>query len=166
MQVPRRKGGKYTYIKPDPHLTEEKFNALKKERENIINNIRPPLIEEVKSLAELGDFSENAAYQIAKGRLRGLNQKILDIEDQLRNVHIIKASKNTNTIQLGHKVTIEANNHQQTFQILGSAETNPSQGIISHNSPLGKALIGHKKGDKISINLAGRNIEYKIIKIE
>lgn len=166
MQVPKRKGGKYTYIKPDPNLTQEKFDALKKEKENIIKNIRPPLIAEVKTLAELGDFSENAAYQIAKGRLRGLNQRILDIEDQIKNVNIIQPSKNTSAVSLGHRVTIESNNKQQTFQILGSAETSPSQGIISHNSPLGKALMGRKKGDEISINLAGKIMEYKIIKIE
>lgn len=166
MQVPKRKGGKYTYIKPDPHLTEEKFNALKKERENIIKYIRPPLIAEVKTLAELGDFSENAAYQIAKGRLRGLNQRILDIEDQIKNVNIIQPSKNTSTVSLGHRVTIASNNKQQTFQILGSAETNPSKGIISHNSPLGKALMGHKIGDKIILNLDDKKIEYQIIKID
>jgi len=165
MQVPKRKGGKYTYIKPDPNLTQEKFDALKKEKENIIKNVRPPLIAEVKTLAELGDFSENAAYQIAKGRLRGLNQRILDIEDQIKNVQIINPSQNTDTISLGHRVTIETNNKQQTFQILGSAETNPGKGIISHNSLLGKALMGRKIGDEIILNLAGKIVEYIITKI-
>lgn len=165
MRVPIRKGGKYTYIQPDPHITQEKFNELNFELEKIIKTIRPVAIREVKRLSELGDFSENAEYQIAKGRLRGLNQRIDDIHDQLKNVHIIKPPNNSEVIQIGHTVKIEVNGQQKTFQILGSSESAPLKGIISHKSPLGAALLGHRISDVVKVVSNNKTINYKIIKI-
>jgi transcription elongation factor GreA len=165
MQLPIRKPGKYTHLKPDQHLTEAKYNELKNKLERLKFN-RPRLAEEVKKYASDGDFSENAAYQIAKGRLRGVNQRILEIEEHLKHAVIIKPNKNSGIVQLGSNVTIEANGKEKTYLILGSSETNPQKGIISHNSPIGANLMGKKIGDKIKIKLADREIEYKIIKIE
>ncbi|MFA5359959.1 MAG: GreA/GreB family elongation factor [Patescibacteria group bacterium] len=165
MQLPWRKPGKYTYLKPDQNLTEDKYNELKNKLERLKFN-RPRLAEEVKKYASDGDFSENAAYQIAKGKLRGMNQRILEIEEHLKRAVIIKPNKNSGMVQLGNSVTIEANSKEKTYLILGSSETNPQKGIISHNSPIGASLMGKKIGDKIKIKLADREIEYKIIKIE
>jgi len=166
MQVPIRKPGRFTHLKPDPNITEEKYNELNNKLERLKKFSRPTAAAEVRRLAEMGDFSENAAYQIAKGRLRGINQRILDIEDHLKNAVIIKLAKNINTIRLGCKVTVEANNKIKTYLILGSAETNPAEGIISHNSPIGSALIGKKTGDIVKVKLNDKEAEYKIIKID
>jgi transcription elongation factor GreA len=165
MQLPWRKPGKYTNLKPDQHLTEAKYNELKNKLERLRFN-RPRLAEEVKKYASDGDFSENAAYQIAKGRLRGVNQRILELEDHIKRAVIIKPSKNSNTVQLGSSVTVEGDGREKTYLILGSSETDPTKGIISRNSPIGAALIGRRLGDRIKIKLADREIEYKIIKIE
>ncbi|MDD4271193.1 MAG: GreA/GreB family elongation factor [Patescibacteria group bacterium] len=165
MQLPIRKPGKYTYLKPDQHLTEAKYNELKNKLNRLKFN-RPRLAEEVKKYASDGDFSENAAYQIAKGKLRGMNQRILEIEDHLKRAVIIKPNKKSGVVQLGSSVTVEANGREKTYLILGSSETNPAKGIISRNSPIGSALIGRRLGDQIKIKLADREIEYKIIKIE
>lgn len=164
MRVPTRRSEKYPRPKPDPHLTEGKFNELKNKLEKLKKS-RPYAIEEVKRLALMGDFSENFAYQMAKGRLRSINQRILEIEDHLNRAIIIKPVKNLETVQLGTKVTIEVFGRQETYLILGSSETNPSEGIISHNSPVGSALIGHKVGNVVKIKLVNKEIEYKIIKI-
>lgn len=182
MRTPIRKPGKYTHLKPDPNLTEEKFNELKERLEKLKKFSRPNAAAEVRRLAEMGDFSENAAYQIAKGRLRGINQRILDIEDHLKNAVIIKLSKNiyphatglrtehsgmgVNSVQLGCKVTIESNNKLKTYLILGSSETNPAEGIISHNSPIGSALIGRKAGDIVKVKLNDKEAGYRIVGIE
>jgi transcription elongation factor GreA len=166
MRTPIRKPGKYTHLKPDPNLTEEKYNELQEKLEKLKKFSRPNAAVEVRRLAEMGDFSENAAYQIAKGRLRGINQRILDIEDHLKRAVIIKPSNNINKVQLGCKVTVEANNKLKTYLILGSAETNPAEGIISHNSPLGSALMGRKIGDMIKVELSNKEVEYKIVEIE
>lgn len=165
MQVPIRKKETYIKPKPDPYITEAKFLKLKNKLERLKGHIRPQAAEEVKRLAEMGDFSENVGYQVAKGRLRGLNQKILDIEDHLKNALIFRPNKNTQVVQLGHSVTIESSNKQKTYTILGSSETDPTTGVISHNSPIGAALLGHRVGDLVKIQLAAKEIEYKIIKI-
>jgi len=165
MRVPIRKGGKYTFTKPDPNMTEEKFLSLQEKLVRLLKVTRLQAMADVKRTGENGDYSENAEYQIAKGRLRGINQRILDLQDQLKNVHIIKPNKNASIIELGNKVTVILNSQEKTFQILGSSETNPTLGIISHKSPIGSALIGHQVGDTIKIMINNHNTECKIIKI-
>lgn len=166
MQTPIRKPGKYTHEKPDPHLTEAKFIELKNKLDRLKKISRPRAADEVRRLAEMGDFSDNAAYSMAKGRLRGINQRILDIEDHLKKAIIIKPQKDSDIVRLGSKVTVEADGKQKTFLILGSAETDPDQGIISHNSPIGSALIGGREGETIRVAAKTKVMEYKIIKIE
>lgn len=168
MQTPYRKYDKIPRQKSDPHITEDKFNELKSKLDRLKNTQRPREAEEVKRLAAMGDFSENAGYQLAKSRLRGINQRILDIEDLLSRAEIIKPIKNTGKVQLGNYVTIEnlETNKQKTYQILGSAETNPTSGVISHNSPLGSALLGKEIEEIISLKINNKTVSYKIIKIE
>jgi len=165
MRVPIRKGGKYTFSKPDPHLTAAKFDELKKNLEKLKAS-QMPAAAEMRRLAELGDLSENAGYQIAKGRLRGINQKILELEDHLNRAVTIKSGKNIETVGLGNIITVEINGAQKTFQILGSSETDPTQGIISHNSPIGSALMGCRVGERVEIKLKDKTVECKVIKIE
>lgn len=164
MQVPIRKPGKYTHEKRDPHVTREKFDELKEELERLKTVQQPRAIVEVKRLAEMGDFSENAAYSIAKGRLRGINDRINILTEYLKHVVII-TPKNTGTVQLGSTVTVEINGKQKTFTILGSSETDPTLGIISHKSPVGAALMGHRVGDTIEIQLAGKRVGCRVVGI-
>ena len=165
MQVPIRKPGKYTHDKPDPHLTEKKFIDLKKKLENLKKSVIPAA-DEVRRTAAMGDLSENAAYQVAKGRLRGINERILELDAHLKHAVIIQTIKNTETLQLGHTVTIEMESKKHTYLMLGSTESDPLKGIISHNSPIGSALIGHKVGDKIRIHLKNKLIECTILSIQ
>jgi transcription elongation factor GreA len=166
MQTPKRKPGKYTNQEKDPHITAEKFSELKNRLEKLKKNIRPKLIDEVKRLALLGDFSENAEYQIAKGKLRGINRKILEIEALLARAIIIKPNLNKKIVQLGNKVSIEIAGIKKTFLILGSEETDPLNGVISQNSPIGSAIIGREVGSIIKIHLKNKDIKCKITKIE
>jgi transcription elongation factor GreA len=166
MRVPIRKPGKYTNLKTDPCITVEKYNELKNKLEKLKSFSQPNAIVEVKRLALDGDFSENAAYQIAKGRLRGINQRILEIENLLKRSIIIKPVNNNGVVRLGNHVTVRFSGKEKTYLILGSTETNPAAGIISHNSPLGSALMGRKVGDKIKMQLASKETEYIIIKVD
>ena len=166
MRVPIRKPGKYTHAKHDPHLTEQKFNELASELERLKKFNQPEIAKEVMRLAEMGDFSENAAYQMAKGRLRGINQKILELEDQLSRAELIKSGSDTGTVQLGNKVTIEINGGEKSYRILGSSETDPKQGVVSYSSPMGTALMGRAVGDRVKIKLADKEMECRIVKIE
>lgn len=164
MQTPYRRKETYVKPKPDPYLTEAKFIELKNKLERMKAS-HPPLATEVKRLAEMGDFSENAGYQDAKGKLRGLNQRILELEAHLKTSVIFRPSKNIEKVDLGHSVTIESDGKQKAYTILGGAETDPTAGIISHSSPIGAALIGHRVGEVIKIELAGKQKEFKIISI-
>lgn len=165
MQVPIRKKETYIKPKPDPYLTEEKFVELKNKLERWQTISRPRLAEEVKRLAEMGDFSENVGYQVAKGRLRGLNQRIIELQEHLNNAIIFSPDKNTQVVGLGHQVTIEIDGRQKTYIILGGEETNPTAGIISHNSPIGSALIGHRVGEIITVNINDQVKKIEIKKI-
>ncbi len=165
MRVPIRKPDKYLKAKIDPRITAAKFLELEKKLKEV-KKIRPKLANEVKRLVADGDFSENAAYQIAKGKLRGLNQKILEIEEMIKMAEIIEPSRNKNLIGLGSTVTIENSQGEKTYKILGSTESNPSAGIISGNSPLGKTLIGKRIGDTIDLKTPQKTIKYKIKQIK
>jgi len=165
MRTPARKPGKYAHAKPDPYITQEKLEKLKANLKRLKSN-QPSLIAEVKRLAADGDFSENAAYQIAKGRLRGLNQRILDIEDHLKQAIVIQPQKGSRVVRLGSVVSVEIEKKIKTYQILGSTETDPKKNIISRNSPIGSGLMGHRLGDTVKIKLAKGEVEYKITNIE
>jgi len=165
MRLPFRKPGKYSQVKNDNLLTEAKFNELKDKLQYLKNSSRPQMMKEVARLAEMGDFSENFGYQAAKGKLRGINNTILKLEFQINHAEIIKPSRG-GTVQIGSTVTIACDGKEHTFQILGSTETNPGKGIISHNSPMGMALMERSAGDTVSVPLKERNIEYKILSID
>ncbi len=166
MQVPIRKYDKIPHQKSDPHITEEKFNELTAKIQQLIKINRPRESAEVQRLALMGDFSENVGYQLAKGRLRGINSKILEFQDLLNRAEIIKTNANSGQVELGNIVTLENEGQQKKYQILGSAETNPDQGIISHNSPLGSALLGKKIGDILELPRKDKKISWKIIDIK
>lgn len=170
MRVPIRKGDARLATKIDPAMTAEKYRELKAKLEFMIKVKRPREAEEVKRLALMGDFSENAGYQLAKGRLRGLNQRIIDLEKLLARAEIIQTPQD-GRIALGSYVTIKRIDDQvdrpaKTYRILGGSETDPSGGIISHQSPLGNALLGKQAGDKIRISLKEQEAEYVISKVE
>jgi len=165
MQVPIRKPDRYTHQKSDPRLTPAKLVEFQQKLKRLKEQ-RPRLAEEVKRLSETGDFSENAGYQTAKARLRGMNQRILELEEQISHAEIIAPAGDVSRVQLGHRVTVEIDGTQATYQILGSAETDPSQGVISHNSPIGSALMGRRVGDVFTFGSVAKTIKCRVVRIE
>lgn len=122
------------------------LDRLKKEK--------PQAAREVARLVELGDFSENVEYQLAKRRLRGINNTILRLEYRINNAEVIKKGTN-DSVQIGSRVTIKTPKGERIYTILGAAEADPSNGVISHQSPLGSALLGHRAGDVIKVDKVG-----------
>ncbi len=164
MRIPYRRPGKFSQIKPDPLMTKEKLLELQNKLARL-KKAQPTAMAEVSRLAELGDFSENAEYQLAKGRLRGINNNILRLEQQINQAQIIKP-KTDGTIDVGNTVTLEINGIKKIYLILGSSQTDPAQGIISHLSPIGQALLGHQIGDALEITINNRKNTYKILEIK
>lgn len=161
MRLPIRKGGKYTFRETDYHLTPARYQELKQRLDYFVKVKRPKEAAEVQRLALMGDFSENAGYQLAKGRLRGLNQRIIDLEKLLSRAQII-SPQNSTQVDIGHRVTITNGLEERSFLILGASETNPSSGVISHQSPLGANLLGKKVGDKIIWSRSKKDSDWEI----
>ncbi len=153
MQLPKRKPGKYSQIPFDPVMSEEKFQELEIKLERLKKK-QPVAAREVSRLAEMGDFSENVEYQLAKRRLRGINYGIMKLEHQINHAEIVEVS-DSDVVQLGSTVNISSNKGERTYKILGASEVDPDAGIISHQSPLGSALLGHVVGDVVEVEKIG-----------
>lgn len=145
----------------DVHITQKTYDQLARKRERLLKRVRPRLADEVKRLAEMGDFSENAAYQIAKGRLRGINRAIDELEYRLNHAIIIQPANN-HTVQLGSTVTVAVGGREKTYRILGATEADPDNNIISHASPLGQALLGKRVGETAVLRREERAVHYDI----
>ncbi len=167
MRLPNRKPGKYTFSTFDHHMTTEAASEMKKKLHRLKTILRPPLMKLVRELAENGDFSENAEYQITKGRLRAMNRTIDELEYQIPRAIIIEKPKNTVTVQIEHTVTVQTSAGKKVqWTILGSKESDPLKGIISYQSPLSKKLIGKHIGEKATVKIPSGITVYRIIHIE
>ena len=147
------------------NLTAEALAAMKDKVERLKAAI-PRLADEAKRTADYGDRSENAEYKDAKGKLRGAHRQILSLQDQIKRAVVIKSGSGAGgKITLGSTVVLETGGRALTFRILGPHEADPDKGIISDKSPLGAALIGHKKGDEVKIASGKSGITYRITDI-
>ncbi|PLX28588.1 transcription elongation factor GreA [Candidatus Parcubacteria bacterium] len=161
MQLPKRKLGKYAQGDEDFVMSKSKYDEIEREVEKL-NKKQPGAAKEVSRLAELGDFSENVEYQIAKGRLRGIMNAILKLENQLKNAEVVEHTGKSDTVSIGSTVTISDAHKDKIYTILGALEVDLDKGIISHNSPIGVALLGKKVGDSLEF----RGTEYKVVSVE
>lgn len=166
MRLPNRKPGKYTFATFDPHITKKTYEQLQKKLARLKKEVLPKAIQEVQLYAQNGDFSENAEYQIAKSRLRGINKSIDEISHRITHAKIIEKKSASTMIEIGNTVTVELEKERFSVRILGSTETDPSKGIISHQSPLGAALLGRSCGESITLDINGQSKRYTIIAIE
>ena len=167
MQIPRRKSDLFKKRDDGPvHLTEEGLKRLREQLERLKKSL-PDLIGEASRAAAYCDRSENDEYKEAKSKLRGTHRQILSIQDQIKRAVVIKMGSGVlGKVQLGSTVVLEMDGERKIFQIVGSQETNPSKGRISHQSPLGAALLNHKKGDTVKIQIRGGSQEYRILEIK
>jgi transcription elongation factor GreA len=175
MQIPRRQWSRRPPPNNDPvYLTPEGVKRLEARLARLKASL-PAAIAETSRTSAYGDRSDNAEYKEAKGILRRAHGQIFNIEDQLRRVVIIAVGAGTaGTIQLGSTVVLEIKKDdapssaaaRKTFRILGSSETDPSRGRISHTSPLGATLLGHVAGDVVAVQAPGGTQEYKIIAVK
>ncbi|EKD49374.1 MAG: hypothetical protein ACD_63C00167G0002 [uncultured bacterium] len=149
-------------------LTPEGYKKLKKELKRLKEIRLPEIAEKIKQAKELGDLSENAEYHAAKEEQGIVNGKIMEIETMLKGADIIDVSKNAaDIISVGSTIKLKGSESESTFTIVGANETDPIKGKISNESPIGQALLGHKLGDEVEINLPerGKSVKYKVLEI-
>lgn len=132
------------------YLTKEGLEKLKMKLEKLEKLELPQAIEDVRITAEFGDFSENAEYQEAKARMRRLHGQVLNLKEKIKRAVLIQTNLIHDVVQLGSTVVLEKDGTLKTFQIVGPHEADPARGRISHLSPLGSSLVGHKVGETIS----------------
>ena len=150
------------------YLTAEGREQLERELQNLKEIQRLQIAQKLKEAVAEGDLKENANYHDAKERQGFIEGKIQDIEAKLRHAVIIERDESSDIVQIGHTVTIreDGTKDDETYTIVGAAEANPTEGKISNESPIGKALLGGKKGQKVLVTTPGGKIKFKIRKIE
>lgn len=149
------------------YLTAEGRDELQRELQMLIDVRRPDLAAKLTEAVAQGDLKENADYHDAKEQLAFVEGRIQYLENVLRSAEIIASDGAKDVVSVGSKVTIveEGMDDEETYSIVGAAEANPSVGKISHLSPIGAALIGAKKGDKVRVSTPGGQVIFKVKKI-
>jgi transcription elongation factor GreA len=154
----------------DVILTPEGLEKLKDELEELQTVRRREVAERIKEAREFGDISENSEYDDAKNEQMMLEQRIARLEERLRSAQVVDAKDiSTDSVQVGSTVSVkdEKTGKSQKFTIVGSAEANPSEHKLSNESPVGRALIGHKRNDVVSVQVPrGPARKLKITKID
>ena len=154
----------------DVILTPEGLEKLKAELEDLTTNKRREVAERIKDAREYGDISENSEYDDAKNEQAMLEARILTLEEKLRSATVVDAKDiTTDVVGVGTSVKVKdgSSGKSVTYTIVGSTEANPAERKLSNESPVGRALIGQKKGDKVSVQLPnGSERELTIQKIE
>lgn len=152
-------------MKKQFHLTSEGIEELKAELAQL-TGMRGEVAEAIKIAREQGDLSENAEYQSAKAEQDRVEGRIAEIEHILLNVEIIQKPKGDNKVQLGSTVQLKGEGGKtKQFQVVGTVEADPLAGKISDESPIGKALLGKKEGEKVEIVTPAETAEYIIADI-
>ena len=151
-------------------LTAEGLKKLELELEELKTVKRQEIAEKIKVARDFGDLSENSEYDEAKNEQAQIEEKIVKLDNMIANAKIIdEVELDTKTVNVGATVTLVQveSKKKVEYTIVGSAESNPLEGKISNESPIGKAILGKKKGNKVQVQLPkGNVVEYKIQNIK
>jgi transcription elongation factor GreA len=150
-------------------LTPEGYKKLQAEIEYLSNEKRREVADRIRIAREFGDIAENAEYDDAKNEQALLEHRIATLEERLRDAKVInKKDVAKDVVSVGSKVKLRDVTAKQTveYHIVGSAEANPAQNKLSNESPVGKAIIGPKKGETVEVSAPRGSMKYKILEIK
>lgn len=150
------------------YLTAEGAEKLRAELEDLKGSAREDIAKRLRFAIEQGDLSENADYAKAKEDQAFLEGRIQELEHILSKASIIEESTaKRDVVEVGAHITLQEDGYDpETYHLVGAKETNPRNGKISNESPIGKALLGHREGDSVVVETPGGQIQLKIINIE
>jgi transcription elongation factor GreA len=146
------------------YITKEQLKETKKELEELKGVKMKEIAEQIRYAASFGDLSENFAYHDAKEKQQFLLGKIIDLTNKIRNAKVVEKPKG-DKVQIGSIVQIDFDNEKQTIEIMTSGQSNPLEGKVSYESPLGKALLNKSKGDKFKVDINGNKVDCKILDV-
>lgn len=151
------------------YLTKEGLEDLKKEYEELTKVRRPELLDRVSQARNQGDLSENAEYTAARDELNFVDGRIEEIDEVLKQAVLIEDTTRQGganaVVALGSKVLVKVGKKEELFTVVGEWEADPANKKISHESPLGKALIGKGKGDAVEVDAPAGKVVYTVISV-
>ncbi len=153
----------------DVLLTKEGYENLKAEIAYLSTDKRREVAERIKIAREFGDIAENAEYDDAKNEQAMLEARIAKLEERLAAARVIEKKEIAkDVVSVGAKVRLRDVDAKQTveYHIVGSAEANPAEFKLSNESPVGRAIIGHKKGETVEVTTPRGSLKYKILEIK
>ncbi len=147
-------------------VTKEGFEALEKELNELVDVKRPKLVERLSNARSEGDLSENSDYTNAKEELEFLDGRIAELQHVVKNAEVVSGNgASKGEVALGSKVIVKQNSNEHTFHIVGEWEADPAEKKISHTSPLGQALVGKSKGEKVEVEAPAGKLVYEVLKV-
>lgn len=147
-------------------VTKEGLKALEEELGVLVEKKRPKLVERLSHARLEGDLSENSDYQNARDELEFMDGKISELNGVLKNAEVVKSNGNSEEVAVGANVKVKVNGSEHVFHVVGEWEADPASKKISHTSPLGEALMGRKKGEKVEVEAPAGKITYEIVEIK
>ena len=151
---------------PSSYLTQEGFERLQKELDYLRTTKRAEVADRLRDALEGGELIENAELEAAKNEQSFVEGRIKELEILLSNAHLIEQNGSSDTVEVGSKVKVQEEGYEpEEYVIVGAAEADPRLGRISNESPLGKALLNQKSGDKVKVEAPGGAFEIEILSI-
>jgi transcription elongation factor GreA len=147
------------------YISKDGLDKLRAELDEMTNVRRPEVAARIHDAKEHGDLSENAEYEDAKNEQAFVEGRIQTLEAMIKNATIIDEHHSNTHVQIGSTVKVTGEDGEETFSIVGSAEAKPAAGRISNESPVGRALLGRKKGEKVVVKVPAGDFTYKIVEI-
>lgn len=154
-------------VKKDIMITEDGLKKLQDELRELVTARRPEVIARIKGAKELGDLSENAEYSAAKEEQSFIEGRIQELEEIIKHAKIATSKDDRGgNIDIGSVVVVTVDGERNQFELVGPTESDPARGKISVDSPVGKALLGHKAGDSIYVEAPDGKIQYKVVSVD
>ena len=149
------------------YLTAEGLKKLEEELEHLRAVRRKEVAERLHEAMEDGDLIDNAEYEAAKNEQAFIEGRILEVEHMIAQAKIIEPGESTGVVDIGNTVVVKQDGKKrETFTIVVAAEADPKNGLISNESPLGQALLGHQVGDEVEVDAPAGVLRFRIVKIE
>jgi transcription elongation factor GreA len=147
------------------YVSRDGLEKLRHELDEMVNVQRPAVASRIQEAKEHGDITENAEYEDAKNEQAFVEGRIQSLSAIVKNAVLIDETTSTTHVQIGSTVDLDGELGAETYTIVGSAEAAPAEGRISNESPVGRSLLGKKKGDKITVSVPAGDQVYRIVRI-
>ena len=159
-------GGPVAVNNKPTYLSRDGLEKLRTELDEMVSIKRPEVANRIHDAKEHGDLSENAEYEDAKNEQAFVEGRIQTLQALIKNATLIDENHSSDHVQIGSTVTVDGEDGVETFTIVGSTEARPSNGRISNESPVGRALLGRKKGDKVVVHAPAGDMTFAITNIK